>query len=323
LPRTDGTRVISFRQTGRRERLVLSPHPILTGTPVRIGSQDRALALLRELGRDTWAMAALRRLHAEALGRASICGMSDEAVLSALALRLATGELKVRSVDVPLATVPAGAVLDAPPPPSPAAPQPAEQSTWFEVQVLFADTGAPVPKLRLKIKLPKGDTADHTTDDAGLIRIDGIKKAGECTVSSDVKGAKRAEAVLLAGAPPSAPLPGGDKPSGNATYKLVQVEAHKAKTGDTLDALARSVNTTWKELAVFNWGTDKPKEVNKHLRWDVGCTKKSGQSYVFDDSDVPGIIMLPKPVELKALTGDRLILGVEKAAKSRPWIFSL
>jgi len=314
--------VVSFRQAGRRERLVLSHDAILAGTVVRISARDRALGLLRALGRDTWSMAALRRLHAETLGRASICDTSDEAVLEALALRMVTGALKVRSVLVPELPLPVGSLVAAPPPPPPE-PPPEPPPTWFEVLVLFADTGEPVPKLKLKIQQPKGDVADHTTDDAGLIRIDGIKKAGDCVVSSDVKGAKRAEAVLLAGAPPSAPAAGGDKPKGGASYKLVKVERYKVKTGDTLDALAKSVNVTWKELAQFNWGTDKPKEINKHLRWDVGCTKKSGDNYVFDDSDDPGIIMLPKPVQLEAPTGERLTLGVEKAARSRPWIFSL
>jgi hypothetical protein len=75
------------------------------------------------------------------------------------------------------------------------------------------------------------------------------------------------------------------------------------KKGETLDGLAKGAGMTWKELAKFNWGTDLPGEINQHLRDDVGCTKKTsdGANYVFDDSDDPGIVYIPKPWKQQGL----------------------
>jgi hypothetical protein len=53
---------------------------------------------------------------------------------------------------------------------------------------------------------------------------------------------------------------------------------------------------SWQELARFNWGTDDPREVNHHLRDDVGCWMKTadGANYVFSDFDDPGVVVLPR-----------------------------
>ncbi|APR80222.1 Hypothetical protein A7982_05569 [Minicystis rosea] len=313
--------MIAFQRTGRRERLFLEASHHLDGTPVAVPDRSTALLLLRDLSRDPWGMAALRRVYVEVVGRSAICSEGDRAVLEALAHRLVTGQLRVRSVELPDLEVPEGSLLPvsdggAPVEPKPPAP------TFVEVLVLFADTGQPVPSIKLKIKPPGGSPAEHTTDSSGLIRVEGLKKDGDCEISSDIKGVKRAESLVVSGAPPSAPS--GDKPKGKQPdYKLITLTRYKVKTGDSLDSLAKKVGITGKDLAKFNWGTDDPKEINKHLRWDVGCTKKSGSNYVFDDSDKPGLIYLPEPLDATAPTGGRTVLGVETLIKARPWIFSL
>jgi LysM repeat protein len=322
--------VTSFQRTGHRERLFLGAGPRGEGTRVPVPGRAEARALLRDLGRDAWGMAELRRLYAEAMGRASICREGDDAVLDELARQLATGQLWALSVVLEPVPVPyvgdasesakksgAGADEDA------ASPVPAPtKPTWFEVQVLFADTGEPVSSLKLKIKPPSGEEAEHTTNGEGVIRIDGIKKAGDCAVKSDIKGLKRTETLVLAGAPPAAASAGKAKGKAPA-YKVAAVNTYKVKTGDTLDKLAKKVGITWKDLAKFNWGTDDPKQINNHLRWDVGCTKKSGKNYVFDDSDDPGTILLPEPLDMAASTGARAVVGVAKLVKAPEWIFSV
>ncbi len=72
-------------------------------------------------------------------------------------------------------------------------------------------------------------------------------------------------------------------------------EEHKVKTGETLESLAAQAKITWQRLAEFNWGTSSPKRINEHLADDVGCTKRTaGGNFMFDDTDDPGIILIPK-----------------------------
>lgn len=312
--------VPTFQRSGRRERLYLAAGHGLPGRAIDVPDRDAALALLRDLARDPWGRGALRQVYADAVGRASVCGESDQAVLEGLSRRLVTGAIRAHSVDLPPAQVPPGSLLPVPEAePVKPAEKPAEP-TWVEVEVRFADSGHPVAGIELTVKPPGGSAAPHTTNGDGLIRIDGIKLSGDCEIKSAIKGVTRAAALSVGGAPPAAPV--GPEPA-HASYKLVNLTHYKVKTGDSLDSLSKKVGITWKDLAKFNWATDDPKEINKHLRWDVGCTKKSGSNYLFDDTDDPGIILLPEPVELSVSTGTRLSLGVELLTKSQPWIFSL
>ena len=84
---------------------------------------------------------------------------------------------------------------------------------------------------------------------------------------------------------------------------IVQVEAHKVKSGETLESVAKQAGLKWQDLAFFNWGTKAPAEINKQLEAAVGCTKKTadGQNFIFDDADSPGIIYIPKQWKLPGL----------------------
>jgi len=314
--------VTTFQRTGHRERLSISLDPFHSGVPVGLDTDEAALALLRDIGSDPRARIALRQIYAEALGRATICQDDDHAVLAGLARRMVTGELKVRSVL--LKTIGLSFPLeDVPEPPPPPAPAP-EKPTWIEVQFLFADSGKPVKSLKIKVKPPSADASDKTTDGTGLVRVDGIKKSGDCAVTTEIKGITRANAIVVGGAPPSSPAePKEGEEEDKTKYILVKINSYKVKTGDTLEKLAKKVGLSEKELTKFMWDTDDAKEVNKHMRWDVGCSKKSGDKFIFDDSDSPGIIQLPEPVELGASTATRTVFGVEKVLKAKPWIFSI
>jgi hypothetical protein len=311
--------VAVFHRANHREQIILGTSPFELGTPVSIGGRDVALTLLRELGADPCGRATLRRLYGEVVARTAVCSVTDQQVADRLARWMVTGQIKVLRVPLSDLTVPIGSLLSVDAAPADAAPAPAKP-TWVELQVLFADSGHPVPGIKLKIKPPGGDADEHTTDSNGLVRVDGIKKAGSCDVTSDIQKVRRDSALVVAGKPPASPI--GDKPK-RASYQLITVNTYKVKTGDTLDTLAKKVGLTEKDLALFNWGTDDPRQLNVHLRWDVGCTKRRGDKYVFDDTDDPGLIILPEPAELSAATGVRLVVGVEKVPPIRGWIFSL
>jgi LysM repeat protein len=108
--------------------------------------------------------------------------------------------------------------------------------------------------------------------------------------------------------------------------QISEITVHKVKTGETLEGLAKANGLTRQMLAHFNWGTSKPDEINTRLRFSVGCTKKTKdrKNYVFDDSDNPGLIYIPKPVRLENLSTKKThILRVRKLpVESKIFIFS-
>jgi hypothetical protein len=89
----------------------------------------------------------------------------------------------------------------------------------------------------------------------------------------------------------------GDKRRMVAQSFIVDVKKHKVKAGESIDSLAKANGLTWQQLSLFNWETSVPEEINKFLREQVGCTKrtKDGRNYMFDSSDDPGIVYIPSP----------------------------
>ena len=82
---------------------------------------------------------------------------------------------------------------------------------------------------------------------------------------------------------------------------------HHVRTGETLESVAREHGLTWQQLARYNWNTTDPRDVNNHLRTDVGCTRRpdGGRFYVFDDADDTGIILIPHACGETGLETDR------------------
>jgi hypothetical protein len=196
------------------------------------------------------------------------------------------------------------------PPAQPAPPPRTRKLTWIELQFFDDRTGRPVNNLRVVLRTPDGNESFQTTDGDGLIRVDPVDP-GSCDAWCEVKGATREDTLAYVGdgRPPKAADAGaGAPPSGAAIRHFARVERHKVKTGETLDGLAKPAKMTWQELAKFNWGTAVPDEINKRLRDEVGCTKKTkdGHNYVFDDTDKPGIVLIPAKWERDGLaTGAR------------------
>jgi hypothetical protein len=108
---------------------------------------------------------------------------------------------------------------------------------------------------------------------------------------------------------------------------IVEITPHKVRTGETLDGLAKANKLSWQMLAKFNWGTAEPDKINKHLRMDVGCTKKTKdrKNYQFDDSDDPGIVYIPKPFRSRNLSTKKIHtirVQILPAGKPKDFIFS-
>ena len=59
----------------------------------------------------------------------------------------------------------------------------------FNIKVVDDETGNPVRGVALKIKLPDGQEATHTTDENGQVVIDDLDQPGDCEVTCDIEGA--------------------------------------------------------------------------------------------------------------------------------------
>ena len=87
---------------------------------------------------------------------------------------------------------------------------------------------------------------------------------------------------------------------GKVYVKRENTTKHPVKKGDTLDKIAQKFSdvASWKELALYNWGTDFPREVNRALIETVGCSKirwsNPGRTVLNPDPTTPAEILVPK-----------------------------
>jgi hypothetical protein len=176
------------------------------------------------------------------------------------------------------------------------------ESTWVGVTVIWDDTGEPVADLPVVIEPQGGDRSMVTTKPNGCARLEPVDM-GRCEARCTFRGLTRDECVAFVG-----------MGEGNGTARplatngqhrvarprvrpkaIVQIEERRVRTGDTLESIARQVGLKAEELAFFNWGTRDREQVNEHLAAEVGCTRKDEEgAYVFDGSDGPGVILVPR-----------------------------
>lgn len=190
--------------------------------------------------------------------------------------------------------------------------------TWVGFKIVDEKTGDPVSSVRLKVQLPDGVEEFFTTSAAGTVRIDDIIP-GTCEVSCDLTGATMQDSYEFKGeGEPAKPGP-NDKVwpskgiSGSSLKRIVLIERHKVKDGESILSLATAAGLKWQALAKFNWGTDVPTEINKHLVDDNGIWKptKDGKNFSFTSTDHPGIMFIPKKWEKTGLgTGKEHVFKV-------------
>src|SRR5437879_200134 len=81
--------------------------------------------------------------------------------------------------------------------------------------------------------------------------------------------------------------------------KKAEAEKKKASKGDTLQKLATDAGLPdWKALALFNWGTVEPAEVNRALFETVGWEKAEadpGATVLVPHPDADRELLIPKP----------------------------
>lgn len=219
------------------------------------------------------------------------------------------------------------------PQPAPEAPiSPASEKTaWIKFRVVDDQSGDALPGVLLKVTQPNGRMFDYTTRPDGMVEVDGIDP-GACDVASGLEGASLADTYhfVTIGDKPMA-IPPASEPSANENaapldapadesgklaartavsrqgVRIAQIEEHRVRSGESIKSLAEQNGLTWQQLAIFNWETDVPDEINVKLADEVGCTQKApdGVNYRFDDTDKPGLVMIPKPWSAKGLATEQ------------------
>ncbi|QRK04884.1 LysM peptidoglycan-binding domain-containing protein [Archangium violaceum] len=198
-------------------------------------------------------------------------------------------------------------------------PEPIPEETSYVLLNLVDDlTEEPVAGVELVLKLPDGKRQKVKSDAQGQVELKRVSK-GLFSVGAEVGDAKLNQVLDLVwwGITPSRRPLEAIQPEAvldeGTRNRLLKVQRHKVSTGETLESVAEQYDLSWKELALFNWGRADPDGINAALKDAVGCTRKTadGKNYVFDDSDEPGILYIPKPWERGGLdTGLRHVIRV-------------
>ena len=235
---------------------------------------------------------------------ASQAGPQDSAATSS--------SIDITSVQAALQTAAdSGTALVEDPPPDETAEEP---TSTFEVKVVWDATNEPVSGVELIITLPDGEEVEQATNAEGKVEIPDLDESGTCQVTSDIADASvmntldyvsRGAGAEARSSDSNAPAPQAPEPAGGG-WRIAEMSEHKVKKGESLKSLAQAAGLTWQELARFNFGTEEPREINEHLRDDVGCTKltRDGHNYMFDDSDEPGLIYIPREWRASGLQTD-------------------
>ncbi|MCH7870793.1 MAG: LysM peptidoglycan-binding domain-containing protein [Planctomycetes bacterium] len=201
-------------------------------------------------------------------------------------------------------------------------PGPVTEKSWIKIRVVDDASGEPIPNVTMLVKLPNGQEREFATRADGMIDVQDIDP-GTCDVSCSRDDAELEKALDFVAMGETAANP-DQEDSGDASQttlpsgtRVLEIEEHRVQTGESLKSVAQAAGLTWQELARFNWGTIVPKEINEHLRDDVGCTKKTqdGFNYVFTSEDEPGIVYVPKPWTLEGMATEQThIIRVKSAA---------
>ncbi len=177
---------------------------------------------------------------------------------------------------------------------------PDQKPSWLLLRVVWDGSSAPVSRLPLVVETTGSSGSSRSmlnTDARGLARFEVPPR--RCDARSSFKGltAKECAAFVAIEDETKDPPEAFASTSAAAPKAIVNIQERRVRKGDMLERIAQEVGMTGRDLAFFNWGTKAPDEVNEHLSADIGCTKRGadGSSYVFDDSDSPGVLLLPRP----------------------------
>ncbi len=192
-----------------------------------------------------------------------------------------------------------------------------DTSHWIAIRLIDDVTGKPAQNVELVIKHADGEKVG-VTNHFGIAKVRGLP-AGQCTVAGECDHWRIEQTVCVG--PANKPSYQSEHKCTDACssleltseyvqgrrYRVLEIEEYQVVDGDTLDSIADGAGMTSEQLAMFNWGTREPEEIQLRMRDTVGCLYKDDETglYVFDDDDDPGIVYLPKDWESQAYPVDQ------------------
>lgn len=188
----------------------------------------------------------------------------------------------------------------------------------------------PLEGIALEITAPDGVAAARTTGRDGAAELDRLPP-GSCRVAGEFDGVTLATCLEVVGVDHGRPPPAGDPedPKLLAGRKYaIALRRHRVAAGETLASIAEDHGTTWQQLAQFNFGTTNPRELNRALRNQVGCRRRTadGANYMFTDDDDPGQLFIPQAWDHGGLRTDETYtvrLQVPRITPVRRFVFSM
>ena len=182
-------------------------------------------------------------------------------------------------------------------------------------------SGDIIPGVFLKVTFTDDRFKELASTRAGQIEVEKVKR-GESGFDLDVSNIFSATldntfAYVTVDSKPSEPEDGeADSPNNakrlhtrllskkrNDFRYISDIIEHKVAAGETLASIARANDSTFKDLAYFNWGEYERTKIWKLMARDIGCSEKTtdGRDYQFTGEEVPGIVYIPAPLSVRDL----------------------
>jgi len=191
------------------------------------------------------------------------------------------------------------------------------ETDWVGFVVVDDATNAPIPSVALAITLPDGSKSNLTTGADGSAEVKQTTP-GLCTLQVSVSVLRLSTTLSFlreGGSPP--PPDTAPKDMGSVKPKIAKVIQHQMLAGETLGKVAEDNGLTLQALTHFNFETADPKKLDRQVRLLMGCRQRAGDDWLFDGTEKPGMVYVPKELSLAAMrTGTNHVLRV--AALNRP-----
>jgi hypothetical protein len=191
-----GKTVVRTLRQGSEAYCILSSRDVQASLRwIEFHSNTAWLHFLRGFLLDPMSMRGLRDMLGDNGRFCDLSRLSDHQAIDELAWHLLHGHFRIipcrllRRGPVPLAGRDGAAEADEeddrPSPPSSAT---SDTDNWIRFQVIDDGTEEPIPRVRLKVKLPSGEVRDLTTDADGTIEIKSLP-AGTCDIQNMIDDA--------------------------------------------------------------------------------------------------------------------------------------
>lgn len=107
---------------------------------------------------------------------------------------------------------------------------------------------------------------------------------------------------------------------------IAHIKEHKVTAGQTFSSIAKDHNTTFRDLAFFNWGTYDREKVLSIMAHDIGYKRKTPdeREVQFTGNESPGIVYIPSPLTVSDLkTNTEHTIRVRKIGYDLTYLYKI